>query len=311
MVNAIKFHPKHTSSTAKKAGTRRQHVNQVLWRVLFLNLIVAVAKILTGLLTGAISILADGFHSAMDASSNIIGLIGSTIASRPPDHDHPYGHQKYETFATLGIGLLLLLTSWNVLQSVFERFMQGGAPQVTALSFGVMIITIVFNVLVVAYEKHEGNRLKSSLLLADAAHTKSDIYVSLSVLASLVAVTLGWLWMDAAVALIIVVVIGHTGLKIVRRASEELADSAVVDIAQVEKIVLAIDGVESCHKIRSRGPEQATHLDLHIQVDGRMPLEQAHLIGHIAQDRLQDTLNVVDVLVHVEPVQALSETTEL
>ena len=302
MVNSIKFHPKHTSSTAKKASTRRQHVNQVLWRVLFLNLIVAVAKILTGLLTGAISILADGFHSAMDASSNIIGLIGSTIASRPPDHDHPYGHQKYETFATLGIGLLLLLTSWNVLQSVFERFMQGGAPQVTALSFGVMIITIVFNILVVAYEKHEGNRLKSSLLLADAAHTKSDIYVSLSVLASLVAVTLGWLWMDAAVALIIVVVIGHTGLKIVRRASEELADSAVVDIAQVEKIVLAIDGVESCHKIRSRGPEQATHLDLHIQVDGHMPLQEAHLIGHIAQDRLQDTLNVADVLVHVEPV---------
>ncbi|MCB0210102.1 MAG: cation transporter [Anaerolineae bacterium] len=302
MVNSIKLHPNRTSPSTKKGGTRQHQVNQVLWRVLFLNLIVAVAKIITGLLTGAISILADGFHSAMDASSNIIGLIGSTIASRPPDSDHPYGHHKYETFATLGIGLLLLLTSWNVLQSVFERFMQGGAPQVTTLSFAVMIVTIVFNVLVVAYEKHEGNRLKSSLLVADASHTRSDIYVSLSVLASLVAVKLGWLWIDAAVALIIVVVIGHTGLKIVRRASEELADSAVIDIAQVEKIVLAIDGVESCHKIRSRGPEQATHLDLHIQVDGRMPLEQAHLIGHIAQDRLQEALNVADVLVHVEPV---------
>lgn len=303
MVNSIKFNRNKTSpAVIKKSGIHPQSVNQVLWRVLFLNLVVAVAKILTGLLTGSISILADGFHSAMDASSNVIGLIGSTIASRPPDHDHPYGHQKYETFATLGIGLLLLLTSWNVLQSVLDRFAQGGAPQVTALSFTVIIVTIIFNLLVVAYEKREGNRLKSNLLLADAAHTKSDIFVSLSVLVSLVAVKLGWLWIDAAVALIIVVVIGHTGLQIVRRASEVLADSAVIDAAQVEKIVLTIDGVESCHKIRSRGSEQATYLDLHIQVDGRMPLEKAHLLGHVAQDRLQEALDVVDVLVHVEPV---------
>lgn len=301
MVNSLKLNQNKTAPLSQKTS-RQNQVNDVLWRVLFLNLLVAAAKIITGLLTASISILADGFHSAMDASSNVIGLIGSTVAGRPPDHNHPYGHQKYETFATLGIGLLLLLTSWNVLQSVIERFLQGGVPQVTALSFGVMIVTIMVNWLVVAYEKREGKRLNSGLLLADAAHTKSDIFVSLSVLASLVAVKLGWLWIDAAVALIIVIVIGHTGLKIVRHASEVLADSAVIDTTQVEKIVLAIDGVESCHKIRSRGPEQAMHLDLHIQVDGQMPLEQAHLLGHIVQGRLMETLDVADVLVHVEPV---------
>ena len=301
MINSIKLNQPKTAPFSKKTSRQKQ-VNDVLWRVLFLNLVVAAAKIITGLLTASISILADGFHSAMDASSNVIGLIGSTIASRPPDHDHPYGHQKYETFATLGIGLLLLLTSWNVLRSVIERFLQGGAPEVTALSFGVIIVTIMVNWLVVAYEKREGKRLNSSLLLADAAHTKSDIFVSFSVLASLVAVKLGWLWIDAAVALIIVIVIAHTGLKIVRRASEVLADSAVIDIEQVENIVLAIDGVESCHKIRSRGSADAVHLDLHIQVDGQMPLEKAHLLGHNAQDRLMEALDVADVLVHVEPV---------
>lgn len=301
MVNSFKINSKSTLPTVKKPETRQQQVNQVLTRVLCLNLGVAVAKIVTGLLTGSISILADGFHSAMDASSNVIGLIGSTLAARPPDNDHPYGHHKYETFATLGIGMLLLLTSWHVLQSVVERLLQGDAPQVTALSFGVMIATIIINLLVVAYEKRAGRRLKSSLLLADAAHTKSDIFVSLSVLVSLAAVSLGWLWIDAAVALIIVVVIGHTGLQIVRRASEVLADSAVIDVDRVERIVLAIDGVESCHKIRSRGSEQAMHLDLHIQVDGQMPLEKAHDLGHLAQDNLKDAFDVVDVLVHVEP----------
>ncbi|MCB9077542.1 MAG: cation transporter [Anaerolineaceae bacterium] len=307
MINSIKLNRNKTSSL-NPIASRQKQVNHVLWRVLFLNLVVAAAKIITGLLTASISILADGFHSAMDASSNVIGLIGSTIASRPPDHNHPYGHQKYETFATLGIGLLLLLTSWNVLQSVIERFLQGGAPQVTILSFGVMIITILFNWLVVTYEKHEGKRLNSSLLLADAAHTNSDIFVSLSVLVSLIAVKLGWLWIDAAVALIIVIVIGHTGLQIVRRASEVLADSAVIDTTQVESIVLAIDGVVSCHKIRSRGSAQAMHLDLHIQVDGQMPLERAHLLGHIAQDRLMEALDVADVLVHVEPVWFATNT---
>lgn len=301
MVNTIKLAQKTTPQRSSIPHARQ--VTQVLWRVLTLNLLVAGSKIIVGLMAGSISMLADGFHSAMDASSNVIGLVGLTVASRPPDRNHPYGHQKYETFATLGIGLLLLLTSWNVLQSVFERITHGNTPEVTVVSFAVMIITITLNFAVVAYEKKEGNRLRSTLLLADAAHTKSDIFVSFSVLVSLIAVKLGWLWVDALVALVIVFVIGHTGWQIVRRASNVLSDSAVIDPVHVEKVVLSIEGVESCHKIRSRGTEQIKHLDLHIQVDGQMPLEQAHRLGHAAQDRLKDELECVDVLVHVEPVE--------
>jgi len=300
MINTIKL-SQSTSSLPTPAPYRRQ-VNRVLRQVLGLNLLVAGAKIGVGLSTGSISMLADGFHSAMDASSNVIGLVGATIASRPPDGDHPYGHQKYETFATLGIGLLLLLTSWNVLKSVLTRLLQGSAPEVTLLSFTVMIVTIGLNLIVCTYEKKRGRQLKSSLLLADAAHTKSDIFVSLSVLTSLAAARLGWPWMDAAIALLIVAVIGHTGWQILRRASDVLADSAVIDPDLVEQVALSVEGVQSCHKIRSRGPDQAAHLDLHIQVDGRMPLEEAHRLGHHTQDRLKEKLGVFDVLVHVEPV---------
>ena len=277
-------------------------VNQVLRRTLLANLLVAGAKVSMGLTSGSISMIADGFHSAMDASSNVIGLVGSTVGSQPPDHEHPYGHSKYETFATLGIGLLLLLTSWNVLTSVVSRFMEGGRPEVTPLNFGVMVVTIVINLAVTTYERRRGLALKSNLLLADAEHTKSDIFVSLSVLVSLIATSWGWFWIDSLVALIIVLVIARTGWQIVRQASDVLADRAVVDTARVAAIARSVEGVQSCHKIRSRGSDQAVYLDLHIQVDGRMSLEKAHYLGHTVQARLSEELGIDDVIVHVEPV---------
>jgi cation diffusion facilitator family transporter len=280
-----------------------QRVKRTLWQILGINLLVAAAKIIVGAATGSISMVADGFHSTMDGSSNVIGLVGLTAAERPPDEDHPYGHYKFETFATLGIGLLLLLTTWNVLKGAITRLIEGSAPEVTAVSFGVMIVTMGLNWWVAQYESRQGDRLKSSILLADAAHTRSDIFVSLSVIGGLIAVKLGWPWVDAAVALIIVVVIGRVGWQIIQRASGVLADSAVVDTAAVEKIALSVEGVKSCHKIRSRGTDQAIYLDLHIQVDGRMSLDQAHYLGHQVQDRLQAELEVKDVVVHVEPVK--------
>ncbi len=304
MLTVINVLESNRPVTPQKTGrSNRQNVNRVLWQILGLNLLVAAAKIIAGIAAGSISMVADGFHSSMDASSNVIGLVGSTIAGHPPDGNHPYGHQKYETFATLGIGLLLLLTCWNVIKSVFTRLTEGSAPEITTLSFAVMIITIILNIVVVTYERKQGRRLKSSLLLADAAHTKSDIFVSLSVLASLAAVKMGWLWMDVAVAVVIVFVVGHTGWQIIRRASDVLTDCAIIDTTLVERIALSVEGVQSCHKIRSRGTDQAAHLDLHIQVNGQMSLEQAHWLGHLTQEKLQQQLDIMDVLVHVEPVE--------
>jgi cation diffusion facilitator family transporter len=289
-------------SSSQNPADRYRQVKRVLWQVLGVNLLVAVAKIAVGLVTGSISMVADGFHSTMDGASNVLGLVGLAIAGRPPDENHPYGHQKFETFATLGIGFLLLLAGWNVLTSAITRLVEGGAPEVTVVSFAVMIVTIIINWLVTRYESRQGQHLRSAILLADAAHTQSDIFVSVSVLAGLVAVKLGWLWVDAVVALLVVGVIGRTGWQIIRRASQVLADSAVIDPAEVEKIALSVEGVKSSHKIRSRGTSQATYLDLHIQVDGKMELQEAHRLGHIVQARLEEALGATDVVVHVEPV---------
>jgi cation diffusion facilitator family transporter len=283
-------------------------VKRVLWQILGLNLVVAAAKIGVGVATGSISMIADGFHSTLDGSSNIIGLVGISIAARPPDESHPYGHQKYEAFATLGIGALLLIASWNVLRSAITRLIEGGAPQVTGLSFGVMLGSILISWLVTRYEGRQGQKLNSTILLADAAHTRSDIFVSLSVLIGLVAVRLGWPWVDAVAALLIMGFIAHTGWKIIKQASDTLADSAVIDTRDVEKVTLSVEGVESCHKIRSRGADGATYLDLHIQVNGQLSLEEGHELGHEVQNRLQEKLGVSDVIVHVEPAEVKPNT---
>lgn len=300
MINSLKL-----GQMNRLLGTRpssRDRINRVLWQVLGINLGVAGAKIVAGFATGSISMLADGFHSLMDASSNVIGLIGSTIAGHPPDDDHPYGHHKYETFAMLGIGLMLLFTSWHILQSVFNRIFEDSQPEVTVFGVAVMAVGILLNIIVTSYESYQGKQLKSSILLADAAHTRSDIFVSLSVLLSLLFVHIGWGWVDVVVAVAIVILIGKTGWGIVHQASNILADCAVVDPNEVTTIALSIDGVQSCHKVRSRGTDQIIHLDLHIQVDGTMPLEQAHDLGHLTQRKLKEKLGVSDVLVHVEPI---------
>lgn len=305
----------HPLPPPNERGLHHRRVKRVLWWVLGLNILVAGAKIIVGAATGAISMVADGFHSVLDGFSNVIALVGLSLARRPPDRNHPYGHAKFETFAIFAIGLLLLLASWNVLKSAYGRLIVGGTPEVTVTSFSVMALTLVVNYAVTTYENHQGRRLKSSILLADAAHTRSDILVSMSVVAGLVAVKLGWSWVDATVALLIMVFIAYTGWQIIRRASGVLLDSAVLDPKEVERIALTVDGVASCHRIRSRGTGGTIYLDLHVQVDGQLPLAEAHRLGHVVERLVKRQLGVSDVVVHVEPTDPMlhdhPETTAL
>ena len=135
------------------SAARAADVATVLSRVLYLNFLVAAAKIALGLSTGAVSVLTDGFHSLTDTASNIVGIIGVRAASAPPDGDHPYGHRKFETMASVGILIFLLLVLREVLSAAWERFRTGGEPTITPLTFIVMAGTFAVNVGVVLYEQ--------------------------------------------------------------------------------------------------------------------------------------------------------------
>ncbi len=276
-------------------------VRRTLAVTLALNLAVAGAKLAVGAAIQSISMIADGFHSLTDSASNVVGLIGISLAARPPDEDHPYGHWKFETLAALLMGGLLAMTAWEILRSCFNRLLGGGAPEVGPLAVAVMVATMLINIAVTLYEQRQGRRLGSELLLADAAHTRSDVFVSLSVLASLAAVRLGYPRVDVFVAVVITAVIARAALQILRRSTVRLTDAAVVPAGEVRAVAMAVDGVRGVHKIRTRVAPGGGHADLHVQVRPDLRLDEAHAIGHRVADRLEQELGLADVVTHVEP----------
>lgn len=291
--------PNSSRSSAREAATRS--VQRILAVVLVLNLGVAAAKLILGTVIASLSMVADGFHSLVDAASNVVGLIGISLAARPPDENHPYGHWKFETVAALIIGGLLTMTAWEVLRGCFIRLRSGGAPEVSDLALGVMLGTMVVNLAVSGYEERRGRELGSELLRADAAHTQSDFYVSLAVIASLVAARWGYPQVDLAAALIITAAIARAAFKIVRRSAAHLTDLAIRPPGEVRDVALTVDGVQGIHKVRTRTSPSGGHADLHVQVEADLRLDEAHLIGHRVADRLRDAFGFEDVVTHVEP----------
>lgn len=283
------------------APSRDHAVKRVLVGVLLLNLAVAVAKLIVGWASGTISMVADGFHSLTDGASNVVGWIGISVAGRSPDENHPYGHRKFETLAALSIGALLAMTAFEVLQSCVERLSTGTQPEVTLISFGVMGGTILVNLGVSTYERRRGVALESSLLQADAAHTSSDIFTSLAVVASLVATRLGFHQLDLIAALVITVVIARAAFQILKENGLLLTDTALIPAERMRQIALTVPGVESVHKIRSRGDNRGGHADLHVQVRPDLRLDEAHVIGHLVVEAIKKEFRLNDVLVHVEP----------
>ncbi len=280
-------------------------VKKILWQVLFLNLLVALLKIVVGLLTGILSITADGFHSMVDGASNVVGLIAMRIAQSPPDESHPYGHRKAETLATMFIGLMLLVAAYEILKTAIERLSGGAAPEVTTVSFAVMLFTISVNLGVTLYESRRGKALHSEILLADSQHTRSDLWVSAAVIAGLVGVRLGFPWLDAVVGLVIAGVIGHAAYEILSESANVLIDAASVPHDEIEALVRAMPEVRGVENVRSRGQADNSYVDLHVQVDPNLSTEAAHSVAHAVQRKITAAFpQVHDVMVHVEPVQS-------
>ncbi len=277
-------------------------IRRVLWQVLALNLLVALAKLIYGVMTGAISMVADGIHSMLDSSSNIIGLVGTAVAARPPDHGHPYGHRKFEVISALGIAFLLGLASYQILTGAAGRLMSGVVPRVTPVSFVIMIGTMIINAWVSTFEKRRGDLLRSPILVADSLHTRSDIFASAAVLVGLIGAWFRIPWLDPSAALVIVGFIIWAGYQIVSSALDILADARVYHPDDIAGVIMQVDGVLECHDIRTRGLPDHVHLDFHMVVAPGTPTHEAHDIAHRVMEALQSRFpEIRDVTPHVEP----------
>lgn len=282
---------------------RMAKIRRVLWIVLFLNLAVALAKYVWGVLSGSASMQADGIHSVFDSAGNVVGLIGITFASRPADEGHPYGHAKFETYASLAIGVLLLVAAFEVGSSALSNLINGTHDaEVTVVSFVVMVLTLAVNVCVSFYERKQSEILKSAVLGADSRHTLSDALVSVGVIIGLVLVSLGIQAADAVMALLVTVAILFSAFEVFKSAFATLSDRARIPEDQIRDIAVSIDGVRDAHKIRTRGTEGEVYVDLHLLVDPDMSVKRAHDLADVVEARMRERFEeVCEVLIHIEP----------
>jgi len=277
-------------------------VTAVLVQVFFLNLAVAAAKIVYGYISGAVSILSDGFHSLADSFSNVAAFIGVRIARRPPDIDHPYGHRKFETMAAGVIAAFLMLAIVEVGRSAIRRLQTGIPPEITATSFAIMAGTVLVNLVVTVYERRRAEQLASEVLLADSMHTRSDVLVSLTVIAALIGAKLGYPVLDPIAAFIVIAFIAHAGWEIAMSTSGILSDRMVIAEDDLKEIVLSVPHVLGCHQIRTRGSADHVFLDLHVWLTPEMRLDEAHYHSHVVKDVLMKRYpQIADAVIHIEP----------
>ena len=275
-------------------------VARVLWVVLGLNVLVAAGKLVAGWRADSLAVLGDGLHSLVDALSNVVGLVVLRMASQPADEDHPFGHAKYETLAALVLAGLMLLTAFELAQAAVDRLVSPRPSGVDAFTVLVMLLTLGANGLVSWFEAREGRRRGSHVLLADAAHTRSDVYVTLGVLGGLALQRLGVAGMDPLVALAVAGFIVYTAWGVLRHALPVLTDATAFDPVEVARVVRGVPGVVSVHDIRSRRAGAESFVQMHLVVDAT-DIVEAHVITDEVERRVAGELGVKEVFVHVEP----------
>ncbi|MCB0416025.1 MAG: cation transporter [Bdellovibrionaceae bacterium] len=284
-------------------STRSNSIVKVLLVCLSASTLGAALKIVYGYRTATLAFTADGIHSLFDSTSTIVGIISVILASKPPDDDHPYGHQKFETVASLILSFMLILAGYEVGTLAFERFMHPERlAQYSFWGFAILLGVMVVNLSVAFLEARKAKELSSQFLLADSYHNRSDFLVTCAVFVSLLSSKFSLPYVDGAVALLIAIYLVYMAIQLLRETIDPLVDHSVLDPEEVERVASSVKGVLHCHAIRSRGHDGHKFLDLNIHLPGDISLFQAHEITHTVEDRLKKKFpDLVDVVIHTEP----------
>lgn len=278
-------------------------VKNTLMAILIVNLLVAFLKIIIGNYIGSYSVSADGLHSLSDSASNIIGIIGVMISSKPCDKEHPYGHKKFEVLSSLFIGIMLLFIAGKIIIESILQINTSQSLNLTVESFIVLVITLVINVIVSRYEYKAGKKLNSYILISDSLHTKSDIFISIGVLITLVLIKSGApIIIDKIVSFAVASFILYAAFKIFKFTIDILVDRAMIEEKELKEAVSDFEEIKEIHNIRSRGSESDIYVDMHIMVEPNMTVEASHKLEHNIERQIQDKINQnIQVIIHMEP----------
>jgi len=278
-------------------------VKRVLVIALALNVSMTLLKLVIGLLSGSLAVLADAMHSATDGLNNLLGLLTNGISDPTPDRDHPYGHDKYQGLGALAIAGFILFTAFEILKSAIERIAAGLPPlRLDGRELFLLLIVLGCNLLLAGYERSQGKRLGSPLLLADARHSTGDIWTSVIVLTGLSAVLLFQLtWLDVAMAVPLCLLLVRACWQALSRNLPWLVDQIAIAPEAIHEVAMAVPGVLNVHDIASRGVlGQRVFIELHMVVDA-VDLATAHRITELVEEHLEARFGSVRCTIHLEP----------
>ena len=287
----------------------RVQVRRVLWITLLLNLFVMVLKTIIGMVTGSLSLQADALHSVTDSANNVLGLVANRFSSPHPDREHPYGHQKFEALGALGISTFLGIVCFEIFKSAISRiFMESKTVTISPLELSLLLIVLLVNIFVAIYESRVGKRINSPILIADAKHTMSDIWVTLLVLGGLVGVWQAGVWqipqlqwLDVILAFPVGLLVFRSGWSILQDNLPWLVDEIAIAPEAIHSTVMKVPGVINCHDIASRGViGRQVFVEMHLIVDA-VDVETAHKITEEVEYQLEIKYAPIRVSIHIEP----------
>ena len=287
-------------STEKQSAAKKSTLVSVA-----VNLALTVSQIFAGLLSGSQGLVADGIHSLSDLVADFVVLFANHHSAKDADEDHHYGHQRYETAASLFLGVSLLVVGLGMLWSAGHKIVNPiAASQISILALYVALGSLAAKEILFRYMLAVAERVRSSMLVANAWHARSDAASSLVVSVGIVGALFGFPILDSVGALIVGLMIVRTGWSFSWDALNDLMDRAVSEEEHqhIEKIILSTHGVLGCHDLRTRKMGDMILVDVHIEVDANATVQVGHDIALAAANQVKAELPVLNVMTHIDPI---------
>ncbi|SFL30440.1 cation diffusion facilitator family transporter [Nitrosomonas aestuarii] len=289
--------------------TAQQHRYRGVRKVTLIGSVVdfllGVAKIIAGWMANSQALIADGIHSFSDLLTDFFVLYAAKHAHKEADEEHPYGHGRIETLATVGLGIVLVGIACGIAYDSVHRLNE---PEILlvpgGLALAVAVVSVVSKEWVYRYTVAAARRLRSDMLMANAWHSRSDAISSIVVVLGIAGTMYGYPYLDAVAAVVVAAMIAKIGFNLVRSSTRELIDTALDrdEVDAIRRHIFDVKGVRSVHMLRSRKSAGDAFVDVHIQVDPLVSVSEGHQIGDAVRRRLLDAVDVVsDVTVHIDP----------
>lgn len=283
---------------------RFQAARKSTWVSVIVNCLLTLVQVITGVFSGSQGLIADGIHSLSDLIADFVVLVANKKSKKEPDEDHHYGHHRYENGASLILGALLMVVGIGMLWSSANKI---HAPetitQVHIAALWVALLAIAFKELLFRYMLSVATRIKSSMLIANAWHARSDAASSLVVALGIIGNISGYKLLDPVAALIVGLIITKMGYSFLSDALHDLMDRAA-DAETEEKIRLTLletNGVINIHNLKTRKMADSVIVDVHLEVNGDLSVREGHDIAINARRAVLDKYNVLNVMTHVDP----------